>query len=437
MDPFTTVISALASTAVRAFIKGESPNRDAWASVATAVLGAMLAEVGATQTTLHNIEKRLDQARLREFNNPFAAGLELLARAAPPHRSPAEREHFLRQALGRFIDSISAAPNERAKILAYWHLALTWLLLRSLEDCKRELRCAADAGYQALVASAEIITTPPHEDLVVPEAIRRTPAATRLFNRVLGDSTRPYSAHVANDVVREMRYAAADQMSHLRSLLQAVQRARVALGVPETECVIPRCAAYVHPESNWGGSGGGPGTRASVIIDLSVGDLVRLGDVEISCHAVRLHQVENRRIIDFKLHVGLATAANELVLEFGIIGPQDLAADGTVADGLLDPLPSRWWRQYHERQQLKDVRFGPAIPSPSLAADPASFTSQERLMIAPGYAGVGWLRLTSSVDPLAIQVSPAVKPLFERTAEPLLFTHSPRLLFLINVSSGA
>ena len=150
-----------------------------------------------------------------------------------------------------------------------------------------------------------------------------------------------------------------------------------------------------------------------------------------------MHQHDNHRIIDCDLQVGLSTEASEHVLRVEILCPEDLAGDARKAFGHFDPLPSRWWRQYYERQRLQDVRTAP-IPYTRLVNNLGSFDG--RLTVAPGYAGLNRVRvrLRSDRNPLAVEVR-GVGDLshFRAKSRSLPFTQSQWLLFLVDVGSDA
>ena len=122
-------------------------------------------------------------------------------------------------------------------------------ILRSHGFCFSRLRIATENSDVLLTQGSKRSSvaprwsgTPPAHEAVVPEAIRRTPPARRLLERVLGGGP-PYSSRVANEVVREMRNAAAEEMKQLQSLLLVISKRAKHSGLRQTSAL---CRAALH-----------------------------------------------------------------------------------------------------------------------------------------------------------------------------------------------
>lgn len=150
MDPFTVVASALASTAVKALVKGETPDRDAWASAAGAVISVLLSQQHETNVTLRRIEEKVDRLALQSYEGPLRAGMRFLADAQPEWREWPERKKYLDDARGRFFDAAAVAPDPLSAAIAEWHVAIAWLLSGSLPDSLFALERARDMAFKGL-----------------------------------------------------------------------------------------------------------------------------------------------------------------------------------------------------------------------------------------------------------------------------------------------
>jgi hypothetical protein len=105
---------ALTGTALKSLLSGKHPDGDAWGSLATAVLQAVLADQAMTQQVLARIEERLERIERQPYENSLRDALSRLEAAAAPWRAPADREMLLWNAHSKLSEACAAAPDAGA-----------------------------------------------------------------------------------------------------------------------------------------------------------------------------------------------------------------------------------------------------------------------------------------------------------------------------------
>jgi hypothetical protein len=382
VDVFGVVLAALAHTAIRSLVAGETPDRAAWAQATTAVLDALLAERASTNETLERIEAKLDSLRRDQFELPFKTGLSFLEQAQPPWREEEDRKLLLADARRSFVQAAAAAPDDHAALLADWYLALTWLLARSPEDCRRHLRVAAERGFAALVQAATWASDPPLD------AVKKragTPDLS-LVDRLLLARSAEGAATWA------LRSEALRYLLEARPLVAGVQRTRRRLGVAANESPLPRVAH-------------GPDVATSgpeVVVDLAPGVNTVIGPLTIGLRdAVVGSAARGLHHVDCQLAVGLASGAPTHWWEVGLLDEPNADVRRTkTGQSLYVPLPSRLVAQRAAAAEVGSI----LDPLPGSAIAGQRLGGGQWVVLSGGEVKIGWLRVVSRGKPLAVEI---------------------------------
>jgi hypothetical protein len=434
VELFSVVLAALAHTAIRSLIAGETPDRAAWAEATTAVLRALLAERATTNETLERVEAKIESLRRDQFELPFKTGLGFLEQAQPPWREEEERKLLLADARRSFVQAAAAAPDDDASLLAEWYLALTWLLSRSPEDCRQHLRVAAGRGLAALVQAATWATDPPLE------AVRKragTPELSLLDRMFLSRS----AEGAAN---WEIRREALQYLLATQPLVAGVQLTRRQLGVAASESPVPRVSHGPEVESS------GP----EIVVQLEPGVPSVIGALTVCLHRVTLvpeapglhhfgpDKWDFGRIayhrVDCELTLGLSSQTTVHEFEIALLDVANAAVRTTRAGLYYVPLPSRILAQ--QSAAWASYALFRSSPGPSLdeleQIESRSLGSERpALRLYPGQVERGALRLRSQGEPLAVEIRGHTGRLAHPSRAP--FTADPRFVILVPINSPA
>lgn len=425
VDPFSLVLTTLAHTAIRALIEGETPTAAAWAQATTAVLEALLAERPTTSATLERIEAKIDALRRSQFDHPFQAGLHFLVEAQPRWRKQEDRERALSEARSRFVDAATAATDDLAALVSYWYLALTWLLLRSPQDCLLYLARAADQGYEALVQGATYASNPPL-DAVKERAERAGPRASFLDRLLLLDSSEV-------DARWTIRREALAYLRQARLLLLGIQRTRRRLGVSPPASPVPRVSPL--PDLVHAGEDRAPGVE--VLVDLTPGVPTQIGSLTICMHRAAMEEgAPSFHRVDCELAFELAPHAPRHVWMIALLDAPNAKVLKTQAGGVYYvPRPARFLAQSTIHAALEKASTPARLPGRSILASGKAYAPDGRLALDGGTHARGWLRLVSWGRPLAVEIRGASTPLMQPSHGP--FTMQPRFIMLAPIGDIA
>jgi hypothetical protein len=119
---------------------------------------ALLSQCGARQRAAPSIplrgnrrepciEAKLDQLSVQVAVQPYMTAMRsggtLLGQAQRGWRSPRDRQRLLHEARMQYVQAAAGAPDQATAVDAEVYLAMTWLLLGSLEDTRAILADAA------------------------------------------------------------------------------------------------------------------------------------------------------------------------------------------------------------------------------------------------------------------------------------------------------
>lgn len=156
-------LTSAASQLVKALVGGRDVGRDDAASVATAVLEAVLSTQQRTNDDLARLEGKVDKLLLAPYLAGMSAGTRFMGDAAAAHRSKGHRAQMLAEARTQFLTALGHAPDavRRAQCETYYGLA--WLADGSVEDA------VLAQGRAARLLEEELLVTLP---LAVDEATK-------------------------------------------------------------------------------------------------------------------------------------------------------------------------------------------------------------------------------------------------------------------------
>lgn len=234
MEPFTLVLSAIAGPAMQALFTGALPDAKDWSGVVATVLQALMSERSTTERTLERIEQSIADGRAAVSGNQLRAGLDFLTEARADWCPPEQRDRLLHEALNRFRDASTSAVDPRSEVLAHWHIALVWMLNRSVPGTLSALDRARTVALRAALTARDDWTHPGEERFA--EAERQTLTGTeQAWQRLigLGLTERRRDAH------RRLRKQLAEKITGALELTATVQATYAAIGRPAAECAAP------------------------------------------------------------------------------------------------------------------------------------------------------------------------------------------------------
>lgn len=238
MEVITAVVAALGSTAIKAFVKGQTPSREDWASATSGVLSAILSQQAVANQALTRIEHKIDQLAIAEYQRPLMAGLRFFEEAHPNWRTSTERDSLLAEARSRFVDAVAAAPDDHHRAIAEWHLAISWLLSGSLRDCLTELTRARDHAFASLVAARqEVVGLSP---LDAEQRLLQSGSPMQRLRLEWFTARDPWNNPRLVQPLEELRRERLPAVQAAQQLTAGVQATRETLGVPPHSCGIPR-----------------------------------------------------------------------------------------------------------------------------------------------------------------------------------------------------
>jgi len=226
------LIEVLAHSAIKALITGQPPGPDEWASAATALLKGLLSREAAVDETLARIESKLDQLAQQNFRRDFKSGLYLLNAASREGPGPGW-DRDLQQARLDFVKALQATETQErplmARAIVNWHLAVTYLLMDSLSECRLALLEARDdAAHFVLSGLANWEGSSADYQALVKQ---RQPAGLS----GLLDSSRKRELRLAEaklDVIQELARAR-NEASRFQAMIEDIRR---MLGEPAWKC---------------------------------------------------------------------------------------------------------------------------------------------------------------------------------------------------------
>ena len=159
MEIVGLLITAGASQAVQALVKGRGPRVDELAGVASGaveqLLGAMLKAQDETARTLSRMEAKIDQMAAAPYRNAMGTGYRNLQMAQPAHRSAADRSRLIDEALQQFISAAAAAQETDAPLDAVFQaellIAACWLAKGSPTDFHAVTREASIRVFERML----------------------------------------------------------------------------------------------------------------------------------------------------------------------------------------------------------------------------------------------------------------------------------------------
>jgi hypothetical protein len=153
MDPITALVSLALTTTLKQLISGRQPDRDEWASTASALVGILIDHVTHTEDSLAGIERRLDKLATSPFEEHMATGRRFLEDLRRP-RSADDRREMIHDARSEFVRAVGAAEHlndANRHAVAEIAIAGCWIWEQSLADAQDALRRAEEVLASALL----------------------------------------------------------------------------------------------------------------------------------------------------------------------------------------------------------------------------------------------------------------------------------------------
>ncbi len=236
MDVVGVLLTAVASGALKGVIGDEGAKAELAGGAIDAmaqVVGQLAAGQAEVMEALTRLEEKVDKLAAAPYATAIDLGYRTLSAAAPAHRSHADRERLLDNALQQFMTAVATAPTAEAEIEAELLVAACWLAKGDTADflasCERVARLTLDA----LVLLLEQYKQAPGYEALAESKL--APGMRAWHN--LARSVRGLPDAVLLQALTEVRTSVRKRFQDLIETYNSVQRLRRAYGVSSSHCV--------------------------------------------------------------------------------------------------------------------------------------------------------------------------------------------------------
>jgi hypothetical protein len=414
MIPATILIPIIGS-AVKLLAAGRAPDSGEWSGAVSSILAALVAQGNETNATLSRIEAKLDRLALQDFQHSYGAALNLLEEAMPEWRERAERERLIAEARNRLSDALAAAPDPLGKAVIEWYIGVAWLLSRSVPDCDRAMRRAADDGLAALLEVAEGWSPSPHS-ADFQQRVKGLETGINRVERWFTGGKGSASAQLAAGARGQLRRELAPRAREAETAFRAIQKTREALGLPPGACRPVRLWPYLQGDlalTLLGVPGSSLYGDLQLIVDLDDASRVRLGGVEVGVTAVeRLPGTPAGRWSLVDAEVALAGDSRDEPWRFSLCALRDegpiFASGGPGGSYRLpeDPITLGAPGRAFLASTADGAGTGPPLPGQHLIAGEAFYPAEGTVSLEPGQSSRGWVRFAIEGVPAAVVITP-------------------------------
>ncbi|MEV4411994.1 hypothetical protein [Catellatospora sp. NPDC049609] len=379
MEPFSFVLSVLAGPAIQALFTGGALDAKDWSGVIGSVLQALTAERPTTEQTLARIEQSIANDRAAASGDLLRAGLDFLEEARADWCPPDHRDRLLHEALNRFRDASTKAVDPRSEVLAHWHIALVWMLNRSVPGALASLDRARRAALHGALAARDDWTHPGEQRFV--DALQQSlTGAERTWLRLVGMGMEDRREAAGRQLRRQLGAVLAEALE----LVAMVQATYAAIGRPAAECAAPALLKELPASGDFT-------DFPEIGVSLAAGGAPHLVfGYHLAVHEVRVADLSalrpnGRWRVDVECTVGAPGGAEPVQVELirlGAGGPPQ--PPGPLA---------------YQRATVEELR---PLPEPRLLPGGQAAAGHSVVRLPDGTHRRGWLRLENVQQPEAI-----------------------------------